>query len=93
MALSENLYIHYPAHFRRYFYVAMKTINHNKNRQLPRAKKTQNASRKRPPDGRFPGMIDGNLQHLLINSDQKDRGPEFRRPRFASGYLIESRGD
>ncbi|WP_157655618.1 hypothetical protein [Burkholderia ubonensis] len=80
MALSENLYIHYPAHFRRYFYVAMKTINHNKNRQLPRAKKTQNASRKRPPDGRFPGMIRGNLQHLLINSDQKDRGPEFLRP-------------
>ncbi|WP_157653920.1 hypothetical protein [Burkholderia ubonensis] len=93
MALSENLYIHYPAHFRRYFYVATKTINHNKNRQLPRAKKTQNASRKRPPDGRFPGMIGRNLQHLLINSDQKDRGPEFRRPRFASGYLIESRSD
>ncbi|MFA8388648.1 hypothetical protein ACEPUD_00825 [Burkholderia ubonensis] len=39
MALSENLYIHYPAHFRRYFYVATKIINHNKNRQLPRAKK------------------------------------------------------
>ncbi|WP_157645558.1 hypothetical protein [Burkholderia ubonensis] len=80
MALSENLYIHYPAHFRRYFYVAMKTINHNKNRQLPRAKKTQNASRKRPPDGRFPGMIDGNLQHLHINSDQKDGGRNFGAP-------------
>ncbi len=34
-------------------------------------------------------MIGGNLQHLLIKIDRKDGGPEFQRPRFASGYLIE----
>ncbi|WP_157721112.1 hypothetical protein [Burkholderia ubonensis] len=53
MALSENLYIHFPAPFRRYFYIAMEIINHNKNRQLPDAKK----HKIHPANARQPGDL------------------------------------